>query len=339
MSKGKKILLLFGTFLILIAVVGVLLSSSMEKDSVVLNAPVEIVNGESTQDYYQIPIEISKAGKFFFDVEFWPEEDPGFITGLVILGPDGEVDNAVTGNKLMWNGPDKELKKGTYTFKFYILENDEEYIKFVRTYIPNAGEIECNFEGYSDGNWDMEYAVSLERSQKGSFIAIVFICVLFGVLLGLMTISLFISDEKTKPYYDERQQIARYKSGFCGFITIISLVVLWGLLEVAQISIPAQPAAICFTIAIIGLMVMVSVGIWDDGYFGMNTKKEGLRIFFAVLGIFQLALGIIAAFRGALVENGILSFRVITIEWGIVLTFLTVLSFIKDHKDVGECEE
>lgn len=339
MSKGKKILLFFGAFLVLIAVVGFLLTSSMEKDSVVLNAPVEIVNGESTQDYYQIPIEISKAGKFFFDVEFWPEEDPGFITGLVILGPDGEVDNAVTGNKLMWNGPDKEFIKGTYTFKFYILENDEEYIKFVRTYIPNAGEIECNFEGFSDGNWDMEYAVSLERSQKSSFFAIVVICVLFGVLLGIVTISLFNSDEKSKPYYDERQQIARYKSGFCGFITIFSLVALWGLLELAQISIPAQPAAICFTIAVIGMLVMVSVGIWNDGYFGMNQKKEGIRIFFAVLGIGQLALGIIAAFRGVLVENGILTFRVNTIELGIVLTFLTVLSFIKDHKDGGECEE
>ena len=189
------------------------------------------------------------------------------------------------------------------------------------------------------GNWDMEYAVSLDRSQKSSLIAIAVICALFGVLLGLVTISLFSTDEKAKPYYDERQQIERYKSGFCGFITIISLVVLWGLLEVAQISIPAQPAAICFTITVIGMLVMVSVGIWNDGYFGINQKKEGLRIFLGVLGIGQLTFGIIAAVRGALVENGILTFRVITIELGIVLTFLIVLSFIKDHKDAGESEE
>ena len=339
MSKGKKILLLFGAFFVFMAAVGLILVSSMEKDGVVLNAPVEIVNGESTQDYYETSIEITKPGKFYFDISFWPEEDPGFITGLLIFGPDGETDNAATGNKLLWNGPDKELKKGTYTFRFYILENDEEYINFVKSYIPNAGDIECDFEGYSDGTWNMEYSVSVEKSQRNSFIAIIFIGVLFGVILGLITISLFSTDNKAKPAYDERQQVARYKSGFYGFFAVISLVILWGLLEMAHITVPAQNSAICFTIVTIGLLVMVSVGIWNDGYFAMNQNKKGLRIFLGIWGILQLALGVIAMLRGAIVENGILNYRVITFELGIVLTFLSVLSLVKDYKDAGEDED
>lgn len=339
MSKGKKIFLLFGGFIICLLAAGALFLTSMESDSVTLNAPVEIVNGESTKEFYETTLNISKTGKFYFDIKFWPEEDPGFITGLLILGPDGEQVNAATGNKLWWNGPDMKLEKGSYTFRFYILENNEEYIGFVKKYIPDAEKIECNFEGFTDGTWDMEYAVSLARSQKSSLTAILIVGILFGIVMGLVAVTMFNTDKKVKAVYDERQQIARYKSGFYGFVVMLALLAGWGLLDIAEVYIPAENSAISLSIVSIGIMVMVGVGIWNDGYFAMNQNKRGLKIFFGIFGISQLVLGIVAMLRGAIVENGILTFRVWTFELGLVLTFLVVISMIKDSKDAEEEEE
>lgn len=339
MNKGKKILLLIVGFLVLASVIGLILVSSTEQDRVNRNVVVEVVDGKSNPESFDIKIEISKPGNFYFDIKFWPEEDIGYVTGVRIIDPNGEIINAVTGNKLWFNGPDLKLEKGTYTFAFDIITDSETFVSFVKENIPDAADdLSDEFE-YKDGTWSVDYNVSLARTQNSSVIAITVMCALFGIVLGLVVVTLFNNDGKQKAYYDERQRIERYRSGFFGFNVMIGLLVLWGLLDIVGIDIPAQDSAICFTIVAIGLLVVEGVGIWNDGYFALNQNKRGLKIFFSILGVSQLALGIIGMMRGAVVENGVLTNRVITFELGLVLVFLVAISAIKDAKDSEEEEE
>ena len=55
------------------------------------NGPVEIVDGKHTGPAIAANFTIKRKGQYIISAKWWPEEEPGYITGLQILKATGMV--------------------------------------------------------------------------------------------------------------------------------------------------------------------------------------------------------------------------------------------------------
>lgn len=337
MKKNKPfIIIISATALLLLTAILVLCTINSADRSAelksVINADVIIEDGKCEKTTYSIPFEIDKAHDYEVNVRWWPESNPGFLTGCCIKDSEGNILCGATGQKLDWNGQVLKLKPGRHTFEFTILASAAECDEYIRTVLPDAEMQHNYFTDYRDGHWDLDYTVSIYKSSRPIFITYIIIMFVFGICLSLLIALAFNNKNTLRPEYDERQRIARYKSGTVGFVVVIALLVIRSIFDLCDIPIPAQESIITMFIILIGIAVMAIYGIVNDGYYDLNTSIKKYTIFFSVFGSCMLILGIIAGFRGALFNNGVLTMAAVIPLSGAVSLAVGIATVIK-----GKC--
>ena len=337
MKKGNRIAMLLLTCVLAISSLGIFFLTATEENFVNFTVPVEIQNSEVVgESYFETTVEIGRKGYYFFNIDFWPDFDPGFITGFTVKDEAGESVLTVTGNKLTMDSKEIKLSAGIYTVRADFLANDEQYMEYVKN--NGFDEIDCDFEGFCDGTWSMVYDVSINRSLKGLLFLLVLAIVSFGAVFGTMVTSAFTKSEKIMGTYDERQLVARYKSGFVAFFVVLFLLAIWMVASISGVSVPAKDTVIILSIIMIGITVMAINGILHDGYYGLDQDKKAFQIFFTILAVINLTIGIVSIANGRVIVNGVLSVNVLSLEMGIELFAIVATSYIKEKKD-NEAEE
>lgn len=157
---------------------------------------------------------------------------------------------------------------------------------------------------------------------------------IIGITLVILIIKICTRDKSGKPEYDERQFIARLKSFRAGFVAMVITSALLAVLAIAEIKLPVIEASKYFIPVLVGIIALVSCGIWTDGYWGINFNKTRFLIIMTVLSIFNLALPIVVWSQdGFFNEDSLVDIPLLEFMAGIMFFVLLIQSLLKDYID------
>ena len=311
MKRGKKIA---GYFVAIVLVLGAMVYSIVDfsRGNELSIAQVATVgNGEGTMSNGSITMEVPYSGRYIIDLKWWPEQDPGFLTGVVILDKEGQEVLAVTAQKLYMESDPMDLKKGKYTIEFEALAGRQQTEDFQREHSLQGSNY---FEQYGEGTWNMEYQV---RFRKDEGVVSVIVCSL-GVILGLLivrlVIRLSINNDADKARFDERQVAIQGKSFQYGFYTVMIYFVLYGLLPVAGFELSMmEPPVLVLGGVLLGAAVVVTYGVLKDGFFGVNQSALAYMIMCGIFGVVLLTISVINWKSGLIIRERVFTSAGLTV--------------------------
>ena len=159
-----------------------------------------------------------------------------------------------------------------------------------------------------------------------------------GLVLVLVVVRFLNKDGKVKTKYDERQHLVRGRGYMYSFWTLVILMVIKIFLDAFEYEIPAKSSVVYFVMICIAIMVHTVYCIFNDGYFGINNTPRGYYIFFLIIGIFNLFIGVMNAKTGRMITDGKLDFPVANFVCGLMFVVLGISVIIKKlvKKDIDE---
>lgn len=155
--------------------------------------------------------------------------------------------------------------------------------------------------------------------------------VIVGILVGVIFIVVFVKwtkiDGKVRCKWDERQLLIRGNGYKYAFFTVIILLILYVLLGESIVRFPMNYQATSFCIIVLGVAVDVVYCIWKGAYFSLNENRKRVLILFAVVGAFNMAIGIRNIMSGEALTDGVLNADSMNLFCGLlfVIIFLTLL--------------
>lgn len=345
LSKTQKVaidILLIAVMVILfVAVLGRTGSDQTTKMSQI----VAIENGKVVSQPITNSFELKTGGKQVIAVKWWPEENPGFVTGLVIKDPEGNRILACTGDKVDMVSHIMKLQKGTYEIMLTFLASKEEMVAFSETY--NLGEIIGEeFTDYAeDGEWRMEYTIEFRNAVENK----TGLSLLLGVVTGLLLVRLFLviskkEDESEAKYgegqgsvrYDERQELVRGRAYTYGFFTFSIYNGIMSILSMGDIPIPAEQGVLFFVGIVIAGAVMITYSIWKDGYFALNENRKTLLIIFCIVTIINFVGGMNGLHMGTVMRDGRLALGSMNFFCCGLFLYIFILLVVKSLMDKRE---
>lgn len=112
---------------------------------------------------------------------------------------------------------------------------------------------------------------------------------LIGIIVGVIICAIIFitanTNGKMKTEYDERQKEIRGKGFMISFFTVLVLLGIMVVLEVAEIKLPAQQSVIYMTIIILSVATNAVYNIINDGYWGLNNSKRKYEIYFIIISL------------------------------------------------------
>lgn len=171
---------------------------------------------------------------------------------------------------------------------------------------------------------------------KVSFMAI---AVIIGVLVGLYLIKVCNENNKVKTDYDERQEAIRGRGFKYGFYTALSFLGVLTVLDIGDVTLPAQMCVIYFGILIVSMLVETSYSIWNDAYFGTNSNIKKYITVFMVITLINGFASVAYALDGQLIVDGILTSGFINVECTIAFLILGIEYAIRNKQIDANCEE
>ena len=317
--------------------VGATLETKLNVYTYRYNGPLEIVDGKYDGPSIGVNFTIKRKGKYIISAKWWPDEEPGFITGLQILNGD-EVVSWMTGNMVNAEFVPKEFEPGKYRAEFVILTDDNAYRDFVKDYeggYETSGEV---FEGYRDGVFDISYFLDVKLSRTSLSFTILAACTVYGLLMGLLLFSMCYKG-KSIPEYDERQKLVNGNGYKWGFYTLFGLLLIYSLLSYSGMAGFMSPAVFCEAAIIVGATVMVSYTLINDGYFAVNAMSGRIIGIIAVLFLLSLAGTVFFFINGTLFKDGSfgMGFNILLIT--VMLALFLAICFVKRNRGESEDEE
>lgn len=331
--KIAVMVLLTAFFVVFVAAT---LNFSMKVFTYNYNGPVEIADGKYTGPAIGVDFTIKRKGKYVVSAKWWPEEEPGYITGLQIKNGD-EVISWMTGNMVNAEFVPKEFEPGKYRAEFVILTDDKAYRDFVADYdggYETSGDV---FEGYRDGVFDVTYSLQVEMSRSHQTITFLAGCTVYGLLMGLLIFSLCYKG--SRPEYDERQKLVIGNGYKYAFYTLFALMLIYSLLSYSGMSDFMSPAIFCEAAIIVGVAVFAIYTTVYDGYFAVNVMSGRMTGIFAVLFLLLLAASVINIVKGHIYAKGRFEIGIIFVLLTVVVGILLTLFFVKRKTATGEEEE
>ena len=300
------------------------------------NGPVEIVDGKHTGPAIAANFTIKRKGQYIISAKWWPEEEPGYITGLQIKNGD-EVVSWMTGNKVNAEFIPKEYEPGKYRAEFVILPNDKAYNDFVADHnggYETSGDV---FEGYRDGVFDVTYSLQVELSRSHQTITFLAGCTVYGLLMGLLIFSLCYKG--SRPEYDERQKLVIGNGYKYAFYTLFALMLIYSLLSYSGMSDFMSPSVFCEAAVIVGIAVFAIYTTVNDGYFAVNVMSGRMTGIFTVLFLLLLLASAFNVVNGHVFAKGRFEIGIIFVLLTVVVGILLTLFFVKRKTATGEEEE
>lgn len=335
-NKGKKLLVILAAFLVLVSVM--MLIAPKHNYFAVINNVVEVKDGVADPNKFKTSLTVNTAGNYTFTADWWKEnDDPGFVTGLIITDEFGKVYYNVTGGNLLSDSVPMKLEKGKYTFSFETLGSHEAFEKYVGEHFKESdmGDIDRDF--FHDGTWEMKYKVSINQYMKGAYAIGMAGGAVFGILLIALVVVLSRKENAPAKRYDERQVAAQGKAYKYGFITMSVCLVMLVLSLTMKISIPAETGLLIMLCFLCGGAVTVTNLIWDDAYFRMDENRPMWIVFFSLLSLLNLGIGISQIVRHEIVSEGMLTLRgSMNLICGVFMAYILAVILIKSIKDRNE---
>lgn len=342
MNKQKsgawvKIVVMVLLTVFFVVFVGVTLNTSLRVLTYNYGGPIEIVNGKYTGSDIGVNFTIKRRGKYVIHAKWWPDEAPGFITGLQIKDGD-KVINWMTGNQVTADFMPNEYEPGVYRAEFVILPDEKSFNDFVVNHdggYETSGDV---FEGYRDGVFDIEYSLVIEMDGTSRTFTFLAGCTVYGLLMGLLIFSMCYKGSN-RPEYDERQKLVigdGYKWGFC---TMGGLMLIYSLLEFSGMADFMNPAIFCEAALIVGVGVVATYTMINDGYFAVNAMNNRIVGIFAALFLLNF-IGTIRFFlTGMMFKDGRFGTGFILLLITVMLAVFLVTCFVKRNRGESEEEE
>ena len=337
-KKGTwiKIVLMVLLTIFFILFVGITLQTNMNVFTFRHNGPVEIVDGKYTGPSIGANFTIKRKGKYIISAKWWPDEEPGYITGLQIKNGD-KVINWMTGNMVNADFIPNEYEPGIYSAEFVVLTDEEAFRDFVADHdggYETSGDV---FEGYRDGVFDVEYTLDVTMSRTTLTFTVLAGGTLYGLFMGLLLFSMCYKGSN-RPEYDERQKLVignGYKWAFC---IMVALLLTYSLLSYSGMADFMSPAIFCEAAIIVGAAVVALYTLINDGYFAVNAISGRMIGIFAALFLLNLVGTIRFITTGMFFKDGRLGtgfiLLLITLMTGTIIT----IWFVKRKTDDAEEE-
>ena len=268
------------------------------------------------------------------------DDGPGFVTGCVITDPNG---NVIYGSSATAVFLDTELhmEAGTHRITFSYISNEAEYIEYAKKYL--CGEVSARewaknidfAKNTKNGTWNMDYEMKVRTAASGiSMIFPALFLILFSVCVVIILLIAMSKERRLQcPQYDERQELERGRGFRYGFFTM--LIFNGGVLCFDWTGvIPGSNQMILYASGLLaGILVYAVYCIWHESYFALNQQTNVIIAFFTFIGLFNLAIAIIAIVRGTMMENGRFTEKFLNLECALLFLILMVTMLIKKLRD------
>lgn len=290
---------------------------------------------------FEMPIKLKSNGKYVITVNFWPESNPGFLTGFSVISGKNETVFSSTAQKLLFESNPMRLSKGDNVIRFSILANNDDYRDFVKAnhIEENNGTIFEPWDGFCDSDVVMKYDIIVKRSYSDIALGAGIALIIFGLALGIMLSLLFRKGEKVKGEYDERMQLARNKcASDAFFVTIIGLTCAYALTAV-KADLPVDISVIIMFILLLGLTTWIVKSILNDGYFALNDNRKRFLTAFIIMAVVMLALSIFNIVNGFVYVGGTVTVQVTPILLFLMLVAIITASAIRIKREKAEDDE
>lgn len=111
--------------------------------------------------------------------------------------------------------------------------------------------------------------------------------ILVGLIVAFVLIRLANSNRKVKAEYDERQLRVRGDAYRYAFYTVVIWEAVLIVLAYGDFHLPVPDIALHFAGIIIGALVLSTICIWKDAYWGLNNNRKSYGIILVVAGVFN----------------------------------------------------
>ena len=159
-----------------------------------------------------------------------------------------------------------------------------------------------------------------------------------GLLVGLLVVVLLRRRKVLDFTFDERQERARGVAFKYAFFTLLVSVFLYGVSEMAVGRWCDAMAGGCLCIAV-SITVFAVICILKDAYLGLKERPRQIMTLFALIALVNLGLGAVQASRAGLLEDGVLSFRVVNPVMGVMMLVVLavyIVNFLLRDREMGK---
>ena len=302
-----------------------------------LNTVVAVEGAETQPGFTQIVLTVKKDGLYQFSADWWMDEAPGFVTGLIVYDEAGNSVFSVTGNMLSADSAIRNLKKGRYTFRFQPLTSAEAYRKYVTEHFPGEEIGEVDESVFFDGTFNMCYLVEIKEYMKNAKL----ISTLFGVVVGCLLVAIVLAASKKETpaigKYDERQIVAQGEAYKYGFYTIMIYMGILMICHASGVDLPLDTGLQILVGILISAAVLATPLILKDAYFRLDENRNGWIISFVAMGLLNLAFGAVNIMNGNNIADGKLTTAGnANLFCGVLLVYFLIVILVKTVKDGKE---
>ncbi len=334
-KKAKSIIGIVAA--ILVAVTAMMIIMPKNNFSSKLNTVVEVKNSVAKPEYSQTVVNVSKDGTYTISADWWMENTPGFVTGLIVTDEAGNNVFSVTGGMLTADSRPMDLKKGQYLFKFEPLASGDAYRAYCAEHFSGEDMGDIDEDLFTDGTWNMQYKVSINEYFKNAYLAGLICGVVIGILLVALVVVVMRKENAPAKKYDERQIAAQGEAFKYGFYTLgiymLVLMVCHGTGVELPIDVPLQ----LLTGLLVSASVLATIMILKDAYFRLDENRTAWILFLAGFAILNFVIGVINIVNHNVLKDGVLSFMGCTnLLCGVVMLYLLAVILVKTVKDREE---
>lgn len=159
-----------------------------------------------------------------------------------------------------------------------------------------------------------------------------------GVMITLALLKYINKNRGLRTEYDEMQKIARGEAYMYGFFALIAAEAIFGIAKCFG-PLPLEPVAEHFLVILIGVTVQAGYSILHDAYIGLNTQTTRFTVSMIVIGLFNLAVAVLAWAEGRMIVDGILQAPFTNFMVFVMFMILAVISLVKKSRDEREDAE
>lgn len=335
MSKKKVI-----TFLSIIAILSVcacaiIISGKMNQSQQGICTKVINTSDEYDDGIFFMPYKAKHSGHYIVRVNYWPDEDPGVLTGFFLNDKDGNRLVGATAQKLMFESKSFYMEKGEYKLVFQIIKNNEQYLDFYNTHLLDDFEF-SPWDGFRETTMLMDYEVIFERSPEDYMPVLYLLFGVCGMAIAFILILSFIRGKTTKANFDERMLAGRLASESKGFWVMITALIILFLLSAADTDFHVETSVIFFFVLLLGVTVNAVSSVFRDGYFALNDNKKRFVISISILALGNLAVSVFYIVKGKVLVDGTVTMGVIPILLFLALTAILISIACKENAETRE---
>ena len=158
-----------------------------------------------------------------------------------------------------------------------------------------------------------------------------------GVMITLALLKYINKNRGLRTEYDEMQKIARGEAYMYGFFALIAAEAIFGIAKCFG-PLPLEPVAEHFLVILIGVTVQAGYSILHDAYIGLNTQTTRFTVSMIVIGLFNLAVAVLAWAEGRMIVDGILQAPFVNLLCALMFAILGIVGLLRKSTE-REAEE